>query len=76
MHTYYYYYLNVVLDKRVGCRRNGMYYEPLEQVLLHLGMSMKNNQTVNTSIDGKSAVKRALMPRHSTNANLWFDLYT
>jgi hypothetical protein len=53
-----------------------MYYEPLEQVLLHLGMSMKNNQTVNTSIDGKSAVKRALMPRHSTNANLWFDLYT
>jgi hypothetical protein len=36
---------------------------------------MKKNQTVNASIDGKSGVKRALMPGHPTNANLWLELY-
>jgi hypothetical protein len=66
---------DVVVDKRVGRRGNGMYHEPLEQVLLYLGLSMKKNQTVNASIDGKSGVKRALMPGHPTNANLWFELY-
>jgi hypothetical protein len=30
---------------------------------------------VNTSIDGKSGKRRALMPGHPTNANLWFELY-
>jgi hypothetical protein len=66
---------DVVVDKRVGRRGNGMYDEPLEQVLLYLGLSMKKNQTVNTSIDGKSGVKRALMPGHPVNANLWYELY-
>jgi ankyrin repeat protein len=65
---------DVEVDKRVGRRGNGIYHEPLEQVLLYLGLSMKKNQTVNTSIDGKSC-KRALMPRHPLIANLWFDLY-
>jgi hypothetical protein len=36
---------------------------------------MRKNQTVNTSIDGKSDVTRALIPGHPTNANLWFELY-
>jgi hypothetical protein len=65
---------DVVVDKRVGRGGNGMYHEPLEQVLLYLGLSMKKDQTVNTSIDGKSA-KRALIPGHPTNANLWYKLY-
>jgi hypothetical protein len=65
---------DVVVDKRVGRGGNGMYHEPLEQVLLYLGLSMKKNQTVNTSIDGKS-VTRAMIPGHPTNANLWFELY-
>jgi hypothetical protein len=65
---------DVVVDTRVGRGDNGVYHEPLEQVLLYLGLSMKKNQTVNKSIDGKS-VKRALMPGHPTNANLWFELY-
>jgi ankyrin repeat protein len=65
---------DVVVDKRVGRRGNGIFHEPLEQVLLYLGLSMKKNQTVNASIDG-AAVKRVLMPGHPTNANLWFELY-
>jgi hypothetical protein len=56
---------DVVVDKRVGRRGNGMYDEPLEQVLLYLGLSMKKNQTVNASIVGKSGARRALMPGHT-----------
>jgi hypothetical protein len=67
-------YEDAVVDKRVGRRGNGMYDEPLEQVLLYLGLSMKKNQTVNKSIDGKTG-KRALIPGHPVNANLWFELY-
>jgi hypothetical protein len=66
---------DVVVDTRVGRGDYGLYHEPLEQVLLYLGLSMEKNQTVNASIDGKSGVKRALMPGHPTNANLWFELY-
>jgi serine/threonine-protein phosphatase 6 regulatory ankyrin repeat subunit B len=65
---------DVVVDTRVGRGDNGLYHEPLEQVLLYLGLSMKKNQTVNKSIDGKS-IKRALMPGHPVNANLWYELY-
>jgi hypothetical protein len=65
---------DVVVDKRVGRRGNGIYHEPLEQVLLYLGLSMKKNQTVNTSIDSKT-ITRALLPGYLTNANLWFELY-
>jgi hypothetical protein len=62
------------LNEDVVYRRgDGMHDEPLEQVLLYLGLSMHKNQTVNTSIDGKDTA-RALIPGHPTNANLWFEL--
>jgi hypothetical protein len=65
---------DVVVDKCVCRGDNGIYHEPLEQVLLYLRMSMDKNQTVNKSIDGKS-VKRAMMPGHPINANMWYELY-
>jgi ankyrin repeat protein len=66
---------DVVVDKRVGRRGNGLYHEPLERVLFYLGMSMKKDQDVNISIDRKIKSKRALIPGHPTNANLWYELY-
>jgi hypothetical protein len=65
---------DVVVDKRVGRRGNGLYHEPLEQALLYLGLSMKKNQIVNTSIDGSMGT-RALISSHPINANLWYELY-
>jgi hypothetical protein len=65
---------DVVVDTRMGRGDHGLYHEPLEQVLLYLGLSMKKNQTVNASIDGNTGT-RALMPGHPTNANMWFELY-
>jgi hypothetical protein len=65
---------DAVVDKRVGRGDYGVYHEPLEQVLLYLGLSMKKNQTANSSIDGKT-IRRALIPGHPINANLWFELY-
>jgi hypothetical protein len=65
---------DVVVDKRVGRRGNGLYHEPLEQVLLYLGLSLTKDQTVSASIDGNT-VTRALIPGHPTNANMWFELY-
>jgi hypothetical protein len=49
----------------------------LERTLEYLGMSMKKDQVVNTSIDGEEegGVRRALIPSHLLNANHWFNKY-
>jgi hypothetical protein len=66
---------HVPVDPRFGLGQMGIYQEPLERTLEYLGLSMSNDQVVNTSIDGE-AVKRALIPGHLLNANLWFHKYT
>jgi hypothetical protein len=79
----YHYILNLVLsehvqvDMRVGSGHNGLYQEPLERCLEYLGLSMSNDQVVNTSIDGEGeeGVKRALIPGHLLNAKHWFDMF-
>lgn len=66
---------DAVVDTRVGRNDYGLYHEPLERILEYLGLSMEQNQTVNTSIDGEGSITRALIPGHPTNASLWFELY-
>lgn len=65
---------DVEVDTRVGDLSNGLSFVPAALVLRYLGLSVKKDQTVNKSIDGKSK-KRALVPGHPTNANIWFKLY-
>jgi hypothetical protein len=65
---------DIEVDKRVGRHGHGLYHEALESTLQYLGLSLGADQTVNTSIDGKNKT-RALIQRHPTNANLWFDLH-
>jgi hypothetical protein len=65
----------VEVDTRVGLTQNGIYQEPLERTLGYLGLSMSEDQVVNTSIDGEEGVRRALIPGHLLNANHWFDKY-
>jgi ankyrin repeat protein len=60
------------VDTRVGRGSNGIYQEPLERVLEYMGLSMKKNQTVNTSIDG--AIKRVLIPNQARIHKYWYDL--
>jgi ankyrin repeat protein len=60
------------VDTRVGRGSNGIFQEPLERVLEYIGLSMKKNQTVNTSIDG--TIKRVLIPNQARSAMYWYDL--
>jgi hypothetical protein len=64
----------VEVDARVGRGGKGVYQEPLERVLEYLGMSMHKDQVVNASIDG-GGVKRALIPFHVLNAEVWHNKY-
>jgi hypothetical protein len=64
----------VEVDARVGRGGKGVYQEPLERVLEYLGMSMHKDQVVNASIDGE-VVKRALLPFHVLNAEVWYHKY-
>jgi ankyrin repeat protein len=64
----------VTVDPRFGLGMMGIYQEPLERVLEYLGMSMHKDQVVNASIDG-GGVKRALIPFHVLNAEVWHNKY-
>jgi hypothetical protein len=61
----------VELDSRIGMGKEGIYHEPLERVLEYMGLSMKKDQVVNTTIDGVEDVKRALIPSQLLNAKHW-----
>jgi hypothetical protein len=52
----------------------GIYQEPLELTLEYLGLSMRADQVVNTSIDGRER-KRVLIPHQPRNAKHWFDKF-
>jgi hypothetical protein len=64
----------VEVDVRMGLGMMGIYQEPLERVLEYLGMSMHKDQVVNASIDGEGT-KRALLPFHVLNAEMWLGLH-
>jgi hypothetical protein len=65
---------HVPVDPRFGLGQMGIYQEPLERALEYMGLSMNKDQVVNASIDGEE-VKRALIPFHVLNAEMWQDKY-
>jgi hypothetical protein len=66
--------IRVEVDRRVGLGLNGLYQEPLERVLQYLGLSIRVDQVVNSSLDDLNGTRRALLPNCARNANHWFQL--
>jgi hypothetical protein len=65
---------SVQVDTRVGRGDYGLYHEPLERVLQYPGLSMTEDQVVNTNVDGNST-RCALIPMQARCANQWHALF-
>jgi hypothetical protein len=52
----------------------GIYHEPLERVLEYLGLSVDENQEVNTNIEGATGIVQVLVNQARNDAKCWYNL--